>query len=354
MATVMVIDDDRLQRTAAAYALGKSGHDVIEAGDGAEGMRLAAERRPDLVVCDVVMPEVNGYQFLAWLRNEPELARTPLILLTSLAERSQVRLGMTSGADDYITKPYSFAELREAVDSLLRRQAPQAEPFPTLDANSRPAPIDLAATGAAAANLEAPAPAPTFAFAAAPARAPARAPRPAAPVTSAGFSKAMLVRCESDASESAEAAARAGDIARRLFEAEGAFALMPHRGGWLAVCPHGDAEGDERAALKAALAGAFAYTSRTAHTRAVIHRGLVSVAPAGSTGPQMRLAGARAADELAQLATVAAEASWPVSCSLDIARAVPLWAAARGAVRAVDPAGRLTLVELLAPPRDSM
>lgn len=127
MADVLLIEDDPHQRALAAMVLGSAGHRVREAGDGAEGLRAAREEQPELVVCDVVMPGTNGYQFVSALRADPVLCTTPVILLTTLTERQQVRTGMTSGADDYLAKPCRPAELLEAVDSLLKRRKSQRE-----------------------------------------------------------------------------------------------------------------------------------------------------------------------------------------------------------------------------------
>lgn len=125
MADVLLVEDDPTQRAFAALVLAEAGHDVREATDGAMALRLALERCPELVVCDVVMPGMNGYQFVAALRAEPAICTTPVILLTSLSERAQVRTGMNAGADDYLPKPLNPQELLEAVSALLRRRRAQ-------------------------------------------------------------------------------------------------------------------------------------------------------------------------------------------------------------------------------------
>jgi DNA-binding response OmpR family regulator len=125
MASILLIDDDPHQRSFAALVLQEAGHHVREAVNGEDGLRAALREVPDLVVCDVVMPAMNGYQFVAAVRSEPAICATPVVLLTSLAGRAQVRVGMTAGADDYLAKPFQPHELREAVDSLLRRRKAQ-------------------------------------------------------------------------------------------------------------------------------------------------------------------------------------------------------------------------------------
>src|SRR5262245_30772424 len=125
MASVLLIEDDEAQRFVARFALKKAGHGVREAGDGVEGLRLARVERPDLIVCDVMMPAVTGYDVLAQLRADPVLATIPVLLLTAMSERRHVRQGMTAGADDYLTKPYRTEELCEAVNALLARRQVQ-------------------------------------------------------------------------------------------------------------------------------------------------------------------------------------------------------------------------------------
>src|SRR3954464_7548820 len=116
MASILLIDDDPHQRAFAALVLSNAGHSLHEAADGAEGLRVALEQHPDLIVCDVVMPGTNGYQLVAAVRAEPAICTTPVIPLTSLSGRAQVRTGMTAGADDYLAKPLQPPELLEAVD----------------------------------------------------------------------------------------------------------------------------------------------------------------------------------------------------------------------------------------------
>ncbi len=125
MADVLLVEDDPHQRAFAALVLSEAGHAVREASDGAMALRLAQERCPELVVCDVVMPGMNGYQFVAALRADPAICTTPVILLTSLSERAQVRTGMNAGADDYLPKPLDPRELLESANAQLRRRRTQ-------------------------------------------------------------------------------------------------------------------------------------------------------------------------------------------------------------------------------------
>jgi DNA-binding response OmpR family regulator len=131
MADVLLIEDDEAQRFVARFALKKAGHTVREAGDGVQGLRLAREQRPDVIVCDVMMPAVTGYDVLAQLRADPGLATVPVILLTAMSDRKHMRQGMTAGADDYLTKPYRPEELIEALGAVLARRQVHEEAFRT-------------------------------------------------------------------------------------------------------------------------------------------------------------------------------------------------------------------------------
>jgi DNA-binding response OmpR family regulator len=126
MARIVLMEDDAATRMLVASVLKKDGHEVLPAEDGAAGLALVQEFRPDLVISDVQMPNLNGFQVLAAVRQDAVLATTPVILLTSLQERAHMRIGMTTGADDYITKPFRPGELREAVSAQLNKRQMQA------------------------------------------------------------------------------------------------------------------------------------------------------------------------------------------------------------------------------------
>ncbi len=126
MALIVVMEDDAGTRTLIASVLKKDGHDVLTADNGQQGLMLVRGRKPALVISDVQMPEMNGFDMLVALRHEPAIAATPVVLLTSLQERAHMRIGMTTGADDYITKPFRPAELREAVAAQLNKRTLQA------------------------------------------------------------------------------------------------------------------------------------------------------------------------------------------------------------------------------------
>ncbi|HSV82368.1 MAG TPA: response regulator [Ramlibacter sp.] len=129
MANVLIIEDDDSQRFVARFALKKAGHTVEEAADGPQGVAAAQAGKPDVIVCDVMMPGMSGYEVVGALRNDPALANVPVILLTAMTDRKHMRQGMTAGADDYLTKPYRPDELCEAIDAVLARRQVQHDAF---------------------------------------------------------------------------------------------------------------------------------------------------------------------------------------------------------------------------------
>ena len=132
MTQILVIEDDPTQRMLTSAVLRSAGYEVAEAVDGMEGLRMAVQSAPDLMVCDVMMPGLNGYQVVDALKKEPALATVPVILLTAMSDRSHMRIGMLSGADDYLFKPFRATELRQSVAALLAKRALQHEAFSRL------------------------------------------------------------------------------------------------------------------------------------------------------------------------------------------------------------------------------
>lgn len=122
MPLVVVIDDSPEIRSLMSLVLRKDGHKVLEAKDGRIGLALVKLHKPDLVVSDVQMPGMSGFELVVAIRNDSDISTTPVILLTALQERSDMRQGMTAGADDYITKPFSPGELSEAAATQLAKR----------------------------------------------------------------------------------------------------------------------------------------------------------------------------------------------------------------------------------------
>jgi DNA-binding response OmpR family regulator len=124
MASVLVVDDEADIRSLVRELLERAGHDVVEAGDGNEGLRAFFSSRPDLVVLDVSMPGLDGWGTLERIR---ELSDVPVVMLTAQAQELAKVRGLRGGADDYITKPFGRQELLARVEANLRRQRSDAD-----------------------------------------------------------------------------------------------------------------------------------------------------------------------------------------------------------------------------------
>jgi CRP/FNR family transcriptional regulator, polysaccharide utilization system transcription regulator len=122
MKTILLIEDNREMRENTAEILELSDYNVLTASHGKEGVELAKVHKPDLIICDIMMPELDGYGVLHMLSKNDETAGIPFIFLTAKAEKSDFRKGMTMGADDYLTKPYDDVELLNAVEVRLKKK----------------------------------------------------------------------------------------------------------------------------------------------------------------------------------------------------------------------------------------
>jgi DNA-binding NarL/FixJ family response regulator len=121
MAKILVIEDDKTCLYLQMKQLELDGHKVLGALSGQDGLEKVRSFKPDLVICDIIMPEMNGYEVLARLRARPETADLPFIFLTGRSRMEDLREGMDRGADDYLVKPFTGAELRSAVQARLQR-----------------------------------------------------------------------------------------------------------------------------------------------------------------------------------------------------------------------------------------
>ena len=117
-ATVLVVDDDPVIVKLLQVNFEMDGYDVLTAGDGAEGLARAQTDRPDIIVCDVMMPKMNGLEVAAALKADPATKQIPIVLLSAKAQTSDVQAGRDV-ADEYITKPFDPLELLERVSSLI-------------------------------------------------------------------------------------------------------------------------------------------------------------------------------------------------------------------------------------------
>jgi two-component system phosphate regulon response regulator PhoB len=121
---VLVVEDEAALVTLLRYNLEREGFEVIEARDGEEALLLAKERRPDLVLLDWMLPLVSGIEVCRQLRRLPETRAVPVVMLTARGEEADKVRGLDSGADDYVTKPFSPGELIARLRALLRRSRP--------------------------------------------------------------------------------------------------------------------------------------------------------------------------------------------------------------------------------------
>ncbi|HEY0457305.1 MAG TPA: response regulator transcription factor [Verrucomicrobiae bacterium] len=126
MKKILIIEDEPEMRRNITTLLRYHDYEPIQAENGRIGVELARREKPDLVLCDVMMPELDGHSVLQLLQQDSELALIPFIFLTAKGEKDDLRSGMELGADDYLTKPVANADLVRAIEARLRRAQQQA------------------------------------------------------------------------------------------------------------------------------------------------------------------------------------------------------------------------------------
>jgi twitching motility two-component system response regulator PilH len=119
MARVLIVDDSPSQLVALQRIVEKLGHQVVTAGDGAAGVEAAKRERPDLILMDVVMPNLNGFQATRQISKDPSTSHIPVILVTTKDQETDKVWGMRQGAKAYVTKPIDEDRLTETINSLL-------------------------------------------------------------------------------------------------------------------------------------------------------------------------------------------------------------------------------------------
>ena len=129
MKTILVVDDNPSVRTLVREYLTEQGFRVVTADNGQNALYTARSEKPDLILLDVMMPEMDGYQFISAYRKEQD---APIILLTAKLEETDKVLGLELGADDYVTKPFGMRELLARIRAVLRRVGSDARPSATL------------------------------------------------------------------------------------------------------------------------------------------------------------------------------------------------------------------------------
>ena len=125
MKTILLIEDNHDIRENTNEMLELEGYEVLVAMNGKTGLALAKEKIPDLILCDIMMPEANGYEVLNGLKNDHSTVNIPFIFLTASAEKSEVEAGLGMGADGYIRKPFEPDELFGTILECLRKTNPR-------------------------------------------------------------------------------------------------------------------------------------------------------------------------------------------------------------------------------------
>ena len=119
MARILVIEDEAPLRANLLRFARLEGHEAIEAADGAEGLKAARDHLPDLIFCDIMMPQMSGIDVLAQLQKEAALAQIPFIFISASAETERLEEARRLGASGYVTKPFNFAQLQGVLNQFL-------------------------------------------------------------------------------------------------------------------------------------------------------------------------------------------------------------------------------------------
>lgn len=123
MSTILIIDDNLIEREAVVRALQKAGYTVLGAADGQSGIEMANGHNPNLIICDIDMPGLNGFETLKILKQNPQTNAIPFVFLTGSADAIAGKLGRDLGAEEYIEKPFSFSKLLAVVGASLRQKS---------------------------------------------------------------------------------------------------------------------------------------------------------------------------------------------------------------------------------------
>jgi CheY-like chemotaxis protein len=119
MKTVLIIEDNLEIRENTTEILELGGFKVVGAENGKEGIAIAKDTRPDIILCDIMMPQVDGYQVIRELKSNPETSSIPFIYVTASGEKSEVQLAMNMGANGYVRKPFDIKELMQVINQCL-------------------------------------------------------------------------------------------------------------------------------------------------------------------------------------------------------------------------------------------
>jgi CheY-like chemotaxis protein len=120
MAKILIIEDDKTIRTGLQRLMSNEGHEAIFAETGAEGLRLANQHVPDIIICDIAMPEMNGYEVLEKIKQSPSLSSKPFIFLSAKITKEDEQRGLAAGAKLYLKKPMWPDDILEAIAKVLK------------------------------------------------------------------------------------------------------------------------------------------------------------------------------------------------------------------------------------------
>lgn len=121
MSTVLVCDDELMNRKVASKILTKEGFDVVEATNGKEALELLNEQRVDVILMDLIMPVMNGYEATKAIKTNSELATIPLIIISALSDKEAITTGLSLGADEYLTKPFDLVEFKRQITNAIKK-----------------------------------------------------------------------------------------------------------------------------------------------------------------------------------------------------------------------------------------
>jgi CheY-like chemotaxis protein len=122
MSVILLIEDNQDVRENLTEMLNLNGFDVMEAENGMHGLDLMEEKLPDLILSDIMMPIMNGFEFLIILKEDKRTAEIPFVFVTAMIEKKEIEKAFAAGANDYITKPFDLSELINKINSLLSKK----------------------------------------------------------------------------------------------------------------------------------------------------------------------------------------------------------------------------------------
>lgn len=121
MKKILIIEDEKILLKNISEFFNFKGYETYTAIDGIEGVKVAKKTKPDLIICDIMMPKLNGYGVIVEVRQDPIIGKTPIIILSAKNSQADIKRGIQLGADEYIPKPFTFINLQNSVTNLLKK-----------------------------------------------------------------------------------------------------------------------------------------------------------------------------------------------------------------------------------------